>query len=307
MKHKILLGILFKLLSGEKITLKYVAERFEISERTASRYFSELELAGVPVLTKRGCEGGYYLPDDYRLTASFLTKNELSLLLGALDSIYKELSPCDAESLRDKILASQKAAEREFLLSGETLIIDGSGWSDAAPPRILSALSEAVTKQKVIEISYTDKCGKQSTRSVEPHALVLKQGLWYLYAYCRNRQSFRLFRTARIDKIEVTGSFFERRNAPNPVVSYQKWYGELTREKVLLEIEKTALSEVKEWLGANSVYEENGKFFAKTELSCDEGLVAKVFSFAGRVKVIYPEKLKKLLLSRARNVIKQYE
>lgn len=46
-------------------------------------------------------------------------------------------------------------------------------------------------------MDYVSKTGRR-TRLVEPHKLVFKQSDWYLYAFCRERSAFRLFKLRRI-------------------------------------------------------------------------------------------------------------
>ncbi|MDY4187395.1 MAG: YafY family protein [Candidatus Borkfalkiaceae bacterium] len=306
MKYQTLLAILFKMLSGEKVTLKYLAERFEISERTASRYLREIELANVPVLAERGRNGGYYIADSFRLPANFLTKNELSVLLGFLNSMESEIKSNEITALRDKILSVTKPEERELVLKSESLIIDGGSWNDAASPGILSAAQKAISNCKKAEISYVDNNGKQTRRVIEPHALVLKQGLWYVYAFCLTRQNFRLFRTSRIEFMHVLNDSFTRRKTGDFHLSYENWYSSLKREEILLEVSPSALSEVKEWLGVNAIFKKDGKIFARAALPSGNGLIAKLFSFAGKIKVIAPESVKSELIARAKNMIEDY-
>nr|WP_234405581.1 WYL domain-containing protein [Paenibacillus sp. IHBB 10380] len=48
----------------------------------------------------------------------------------------------------------------------------------------------------------------QSKRIVEPHKLVFKQTYWYLYAFCLEKNDFRLFKLSRICSYEVLDSTF---------------------------------------------------------------------------------------------------
>lgn len=306
MKYQTLLAILFRMLSGEKVTLKYLSERFEISERTANRYLREIELANVPVLAERGRNGGYYIADSFRIPANFLTKNELSLLLGFLNSIESEIKSDEITALRDKLLSVTKPEEREIVLSSESLIIDGGSWNDFAPPSVLATAQKAISGCKKAEIGYIDCNGKQTRRIIEPHALVLKQGLWYIYAYCLTRQNFRLFRTSRVEFLHILNESFTRRKITKFYSTYDNWYSALKREEILLEVSPSAVSEIKEWLGINSVFKKDGKTFARAVLPLGEGLIAKLFSFSGKIKVIYPENLKTELIARAQNMIKNY-
>ena len=75
MKFTILVEMLFDLLAKRKVTARYFAEKYEISERTVYRYLDCLSLS-VPVYVKRGREGGICISDSYKLPAGFMTKEE---------------------------------------------------------------------------------------------------------------------------------------------------------------------------------------------------------------------------------------
>lgn len=87
MKQYISLSILLELTRKEKVTAKYLANKFEISVRSVYRYLNELESAGIPTYTQVGKNGGIGIEKTFvldRLTLSneekFLIKQALSLV-----------------------------------------------------------------------------------------------------------------------------------------------------------------------------------------------------------------------------------
>ena len=57
MKYQRMLRILFLLLSRDKVSAKYIADKYELSLRTVYRYIDELSLANVPIYNVRGRNG----------------------------------------------------------------------------------------------------------------------------------------------------------------------------------------------------------------------------------------------------------
>jgi predicted DNA-binding transcriptional regulator YafY len=57
MKYEIMLKILFELLSKKCVKANYLANKFDVSERSIHRYINCLEYAGVPIYTLRGSNG----------------------------------------------------------------------------------------------------------------------------------------------------------------------------------------------------------------------------------------------------------
>ncbi|MBQ3213688.1 MAG: HTH domain-containing protein, partial [Clostridia bacterium] len=58
MKQYISFAILLELLRKQKVTAKYLSQKFEISVRSVYRYLNELESAGIPTFTIVGKNGG---------------------------------------------------------------------------------------------------------------------------------------------------------------------------------------------------------------------------------------------------------
>ena len=58
MKVDRMIGILSILLQQEKVTAPYLAEKFEVSRRTINRDIESLCMAGIPIVTTSGKNGG---------------------------------------------------------------------------------------------------------------------------------------------------------------------------------------------------------------------------------------------------------
>ena len=62
-----------------------MADRFEISTRTVYRYIDILCATGVPILSKKGRNGGFYIADYYKIKEFFLTREEKQYLINLLE------------------------------------------------------------------------------------------------------------------------------------------------------------------------------------------------------------------------------
>lgn len=71
----------------------------------------------------------------------------------------------------------------------------------------LSDLQFALTNHILIKIEYSNEKGENSTRTIEPFALLNTEN-WLLVAYCRLRKEFRYFRLDRIQKMEYLQEYF---------------------------------------------------------------------------------------------------
>ena len=68
-----LMSILVLLLSRDRITAGELADRFEVSVRTILRDVDAINLAGIPVVTYQGVNGGIGIAEGYRLDRSVLS------------------------------------------------------------------------------------------------------------------------------------------------------------------------------------------------------------------------------------------
>ena len=73
-----LVSILVILLRKERVQAKELAERFGVSVRTILRDVDAINLAGIPIVTYQGVNGGIGIAEGYRLDKSVLTENEMA-------------------------------------------------------------------------------------------------------------------------------------------------------------------------------------------------------------------------------------
>ena len=129
MKLQALIDILFILLSRQKVSAKYLADRLNVSLRTIYRYIDELSIV-VPIYNTRGRNGGFSISETYKLPSSFFTKEENDFLRGVLSNMNSEVNSQMLTRILDKITAISKKADVDSTLDFGNLIIDGGPWGD---------------------------------------------------------------------------------------------------------------------------------------------------------------------------------
>lgn len=308
MKFEIMLKILFELLSKRCVKASYLAREYDVSIRSIHRYVSALEMAGVPIYSIRGNNGGFAIVDTYRLNSTFMTENEFTQTINALSAI--------TESVPNKVLSSavkklQSVIKNEYSglkISSGNLIIDAGPWGDTVGYKSkLKVLQDAIEQCKVLSITYHDRNGEISTRDIEPHVIVFKQGLWYVFAYCRLRNDFRFFKTGRIEQATILSDKFVRKDISKLDLPIDYWIENVKAENIVLEVEKSCISDIEEWLGVENVKRTDGKFIVSASLPYDNGLVSKILSFGNGVTVLEPNKLKTEIINQSKNVLEKYK
>lgn len=92
MKQYLTFAILLELAKKQKVTAKYLANKFEISTRSVYRYLNELESAGIPTYTIVGKNGGIGIEKNFVLDRLMLNEEDKILLKQSLISLNNEHS-----------------------------------------------------------------------------------------------------------------------------------------------------------------------------------------------------------------------
>jgi len=111
MKLDRLMGILTLLLQTEKATAPELARRFEVSRRTIQRDIEALSMAGIPVVTAQGGNGGISIMEGYRLgnREAFTAGEQLINLYG-----YHEDSLSEKTALLKSAIAQRRAVHFDY-------------------------------------------------------------------------------------------------------------------------------------------------------------------------------------------------
>lgn len=211
MKADRLLSALLLLQAHGRLAERELAERLEVSQRTAHRDMEALCAAGIPLVAHRGAQGGWELEKGWRTRVPGLDDAELRALLmtqpGALGD--KRLKAA-AERAFDKLVASlspQMRLQAEAMRA--RLYIDPTGWRPGSEDwSALPVVQEALARDAKLTFSYTKPNGSGRTRTVDPLGLVSKQTAWYLVA--RTPEGMRTFRVSRMRETVALAMGFER-------------------------------------------------------------------------------------------------
>lgn len=308
MKFEIMIGILFDLLAKRCVKASYLAQKYEVSVRSIYRYINSLEYAGVPIYTIRGSHGGFAIVDTYKFSSTFMTVKEFESAINALTAI------CD--SVPDKILSSainklKSAVKNEysgFNVQSGNLIIDAGPWGDSVGYKSkLNVIQKSINENKKLFIKYHDRNGEITERNIEPHIILFKQGLWYVFAYCNLRKEFRFFKTGRIEHAYVTKENFVRQDISKMNLPLDFWHNSDKTSDIVMEINQNCLSDVEEWLGIENVNLTSGKHIANVKLPVDNGLISKIMSYGNGIKVLEPKSLANEIKKCAVKIIENYK
>lgn len=307
MQADYLLTIYFMLMSKrKKVKRSELASRAGVTVRTVSRAIDTLTLAGVPVYSESGPDGGYYIPDDYVITSAVFSQKEKSRIINCINAAQHNFNDGVCSDVLDKLNGLTSQSE-EYLIKSDTLIIDASGWNEPMhASNKISVLSKAIDNLNTVKLKYVDRYESSTERLFDPYCLVLKSGMWYVYGWCHSRCDFRLFKIARIEDLIVTDTIFKK--LPSNV--YEKLRGNFDREdfiKFSIEFTSLILPEIEEWLGTDCIRDIGRCYTATAEMFGGNQLVSKLLSFGSSLKVISPQSLREEVEIECKRMLGNYE
>ncbi|MGG6310864.1 helix-turn-helix transcriptional regulator [Paenibacillus macerans] len=240
MKLERLMAITMILLNRRRVQAQELADKLEVSLRTIYRDLESLSLAGIPIVSYTGTEGGYEIMESYRLDRQMLSFDELMALSMALRGLQstQAMDPAQIDRLLEKVGTLVTQAEQEHLTVSQPIQIDFTPWKKSEAERQkYESLHHAVQGHKRVHFHYLNAQGEDSERLIEPIGLALRGYAWYLYGYCLTREDYRTFKLSRIRSLEVLEDHFTRREAA-PIRSQDRgqWRRESPMIRVVLKI-----------------------------------------------------------------------
>jgi predicted DNA-binding transcriptional regulator YafY len=201
-----LVAVLLLLQQRQQVTAAEVATELEISLRTARRDLEALGMAGLPVYSTAGRNGGWRLAGGGKTDLSGLSVAEaqaLFLVAGPSANTTPELRAALRKLVRALPEQMRTSAER----ASTAVLVDHRGWGEQVSarrePPLLDAARDAVVHGRQVTLGYTARTGESTSRVVEPLGLATKARSWYLVA--DTAAGLRTFRVDRMVDLAATG------------------------------------------------------------------------------------------------------
>ncbi len=194
--------------SRKTTTALYLANRLDLSVRTIYRHINDLCLSGIPIISETGV--GYWLDDSFDMPPLMFTEEELlALSFGAklVQQTADDYLADAASSVLQKIQQSLPMQKQQLL--DQMVLHAPAGLVSADEKQKMALCREAMEKQLIVALQYSDVNGDYSERRIWPLALAFWGKVWTLAAWCEVRQDFRAFRLDRMHEIKLTKFNFQ--------------------------------------------------------------------------------------------------
>ncbi|WP_193607414.1 helix-turn-helix transcriptional regulator [Nocardioides lijunqiniae] len=231
-------------------TADELGARLGVTERAARRYVAILREAGVPVESERGPHGGYRLGRGTRLPPVSFTQDEaLVLVMAVLDgqSTSSDSTGLVGAALGKVVRALPDGVGREAAALREHASASpraGDARPDAATT---SALVAAVAERRVVVLAYRSDAGEAWESEVDPWAVVVRFGRWYLLCHSHRADAVRTFRIDRVAGVRPTERHFDPPEDLDPAAALEHHLGSGWQHRTRVVFE-APVDEVRPWL-----------------------------------------------------------
>lgn len=233
-----LVAILLMLQQRVQVTAAEVAQELEVSERTARRDLDALTMAGVPVYSVQGRGGGWRLVGGARTDLSGLTASEARALF-LVAGPAATATPTVKAALRKLVHALPEPFRVQAEAAASSMVVDPERWGSSRahdhPPRFLDELQDAVIRCVQVRLSYVDRKGIETERTVHPLGIVAKGPTWYLIANTDSGR--RTFRIDRVSSLVPTEDPVHRPKDFDLAESWREIADEVDRKRTPLEVQ----------------------------------------------------------------------
>lgn len=191
--------------------------RLEVSERTLRRDVDRLRELGYPVHATTGPAGGYRLEAGADIPPLLLDDEEaVAIAIGLRTAAGGSVTGIEETSVRALAKLEQilppRIRQRVNALQA-TIVPMFRPWV-TVDSATLATVAQASRDHERIRFAYRAYDGAETERNVEPHRLVSVGQRWYLLAFDRERDDWRMFRIDRIADPWPTRTRFKPRRIP---------------------------------------------------------------------------------------------
>ncbi|MHA7208383.1 helix-turn-helix transcriptional regulator [Arthrobacter sp. MDT1-65] len=190
-----------------------LAERLGVTPRTVRRDVDRLRDLGYRIRAAKGPDGGYRMAAGADLPPLLFDDDQAVAIAVALQNAPS--SGIDLDEAAERALATV----RQVLPSRLRHRIDGIRSTGAGTtttrvdPAVLAAVSAAVRNRTTLRFDYLQD---GLPRRAQPHAIVARDGRWYLIGWDLDRDDWRIYRLDRLSPRTPAGSVFPPRRLPAP-------------------------------------------------------------------------------------------
>ena len=295
---------------------QYMAQEYEVSERTILRDIEALkDSLGAPVKYSKAKNGYYYEDDSFSLPDIKMTEGELiAVFLGA--ELLKKFKGTpfgsrigEAFKKIEMLLPKTVSVDLNDIEKCYSFDINQVKELDENSAGVFEKLTKAIKEKKTIEMTYY-AIGRDKTtkRAVDPYHL-RHSGSWYLVGYDHVHKQLRTYAVDQIRDIKVTDDRFAVDKDFSPEKFFEHSWGIIEGQeitKVVVKLDKG----IARWFKKRTLHpsqktttNKDGSLTLTFEVSGTDEIKRWIMSQGSNARVIEPKELKDEIREEARGMI----
>lgn len=304
MKIDRLLGITIYLLNHGRCSAAKLAQQFEVSARTIVRDIDTLCLAGIPVASVCGLNGGYEIMDTFDLAGQMVSGTEYGYIVSALEGLASAYNDKKIEAALEKIQTLRKDEDNAILLDL------GVAHENRDTNEMLYLLNNAIWLKRKLAFQYTNSNDETRQVEAEPAGIIYKWYNWYLIAYDPKHQGYCMFKVVRMDALKISEKENEKIHSMKEIrLEMENWTDKRKVIEVVIFCKAKLRSRCREYLNGRITEEyENGDFeYSMTVPEKEQFWYGVLLSFGEDARVIAPKELAGRIVKQCERIIENYK
>lgn len=304
-----MLAITVMMLNRNKITARELAEKFEVSVRTVYRDLDAINMAGIPIVSYPGNNGGYGIIENYKIDRQLLTLKDMGTILSALKGINTTLEHKELDHAIEKISSLvPKDKTEQIKLHCEQMVIDIMPWGYPQKLKeMIQILHQAVMGNNLLQLEYRNSKGEKNKRLIEPMTILYKGYTWYLFGYCHLRKEGRVFRLSRMRKLKILNQTFIRKK-----LSYQdavkSAFKDIKKVRFVLKFPPKMKTRIEDYFGEKMIqYQKDGSLIVNISMPEDEWIYSYLLSYGEDMEILEPVRIRKIIEKKVEKIQKIYK
>jgi len=302
MKVERLYAITVYLLNHGLTSANELAKHFEVSLRTIQRDIDSLCIAGIPVVSLPGSNGGYEISEKYKLDNHFATSDDYSYILAALKGFVSATADANAANTLEKITQLHKEDNQNIILDFSVL--------REGEQETLQKLQSAIAKKRAVSFTYTNNDNETRNHTVEPVAVVYRWYAWYLLAWSKVKNDYRNYKLIRMSNLTITDKAITKEHeSAETILKKAEKTDKRKYTELLIKCKAQARTRVHEYLKGQIVKElaDGDALMKLTVIENEQFWLGTLLSLGNEVEVLEPHNIRSRLSEAAEKILSLYK
>lgn len=304
MKVDRLYALTLYLLNHGRASASELAKHFEVSVRTIQRDIDALCQAGIPICALNGANGGYEILNDFKMNTQLVSEDEYAYIKAAVNGLKTVTNNPIAGDIYEKITAISKQSNAGMILDFSVL--------REGDENLLQMLQSAVKNRQAVQFSYTNNKGETRSHCVEPVAVIYKWYAWYMLAYYKEKQDYRMYKLVRMGDVCLSEEPFSKDHMSAETILNKcdnAYKGKDISTKVRMRCRGNAIYRIKEYLNGKlvEVFEDGTAMMEVHIVEDEQWWIGVILSQGKGVEIIEPEHIKNRIVECAKEILFLYK